>query len=451
MKSLERIAVRYACSLALVGACGGSDIQGVQDAAVVRYDVGQVDAPVDSGVPMSISVTLKNQPTTPATFGFAVAYQDGAGAWQVPSPADTNDTFTFTVTSPTWAFAWMCATPTAGKLTPQVNIFGAAVAERTSYTQTIPAACTDRVVSPVTLTVDVTNLPATTTGTYYATFAGVTAAMTAGATGTGSFTIAVAPGTHDLVVGHNANTVTTGAGSADVLTDLTVVQRALDLTANQTVTVDFSQAIAPQSVVDTASVKITSTTTLVTANGTAVKLGSVSTSPYSSDELATSQGLASDVYVQQLSTAAAGAAAFVQAWAASPVAMTFTAPAALGTVTSSELSMTPYPIVQTSWPVYTDAIGYRWQATQPATGTATVAWTTQLTPGYVGGAPSYSMPDLSAIAGWSSSLGLVVGTPVSIRAIAMTSSLGAADFPFVAKPAVGTQRTQLTGIVTLTP
>jgi hypothetical protein len=113
--------------------------------------------------------------------------------------------------------------------------------------------------------------------------------------------------------------------------------------------------------------------------------------------------------------------------------------------------------VMTSWAAYAGAVGYGWGVNQTPTlqqcGTTpcTVTWTAALSPGVLGSMPTYTMPDLSALAGWSAGLQLQPGIPVGGAVQAMTSSVGPSDFPQVTPPAAGTQRVFARADYTLTP
>ena len=400
-----------------------------------------IDAPL--GEPTVIAVTLHNIPTQPSKYGFIAAYQDGTGAWQ-PAPVPTNDLYQFTVYSPSWGFAWGCATPTSGG--PQVNVYGFGVTEKTTLSLTAPSTCTDRGTAPVTLTVNASNLPAAATQ-YIATFAGTTGTLAAGtASGTGTVALQVTPGKRDLVLVHNANTVTSGAGSTDVIADQAAITRSVNVTGDMTVAVDFSTAAATQTFPVTATGKVTVTATLSTSDGSSVKLVNDTTTPYEANALAASQGATTDLYELQMSSSTTGATAFVQTWSDAMAAQAYTAPTPLGVVAASEVATTPYPILSTTWQAYADALYYKWTANQ-----ATLAWSATLSPDYVGAIPTYQMPDLSAIPGWSQDLQLAFGTAVTGKVFALTSSAGATDLPFVGRPLAGTLRTEVTNAFSVTP
>jgi hypothetical protein len=64
--------------------------------------------------------------------------------------------------------------------------------------------------------------------------------------------------------------------------------------------------------------------------------------------------------------------------------------------------------------------------------------------------PSYTMPDLSHLPGWSQALQFVAGTMATGGVTAMTSSAGAMDFP-PSPPAAGTKRVFAHSTFTVTP
>jgi hypothetical protein len=437
---VSNLFVRSAC--VILAACGGGGGSlATPDAHTPTPDAAPV---ADGDLGTAVAVTLHNVPTTPATFGFVAAYQDGSNPWQV-APAPVDDVYTLPIQSSTWSFAWLCTTPSSPLTTPQVNVFGFAIADRTTLTQTVTSACTDRgSTAEVTLTVDVSNLPADATGTYFATFAGGTSAMTPGTDPTtGTFTFQVAPGKHDLIVAHNSNTVTAGSGATDVVADSAVVQRAIDVTADQTVDVDYTGAVATRSVpiAATTTDKVSVIAMLDTANGTTPKLVNDATSTFEANALATSQVLTTDLYELQVTSSTTSASMVVQSWSPTLSAQTYVEPQGLGVVAASELGAVPYPRVATTWLPYPNALYYRWQISQTRP-SSTVTWIATISPAVAGASPSYQLPDFTTFAGWAG-LQLTTGN-VSGKVTAFTSSLGAADFPFESRPPSGTLRTEVT-------
>ncbi|HEX3758942.1 MAG TPA: hypothetical protein VHW23_09560 [Kofleriaceae bacterium] len=111
----------------------------------------------------------------------------------------------------------------------------------------------------------------------------------------------------------------------------------------------------------------------------------------------------------------------------------------------TKAATTPYPIFTSTWPAYANAVGYTWTLAQtPPVATCggaacTITWTASLSPGAVGAMPSYTMPDLSQLPGWSTALAFATGTMATGEVTAMTSTAGAMDFPSK-PPAAGTKR-----------
>jgi hypothetical protein len=107
--------------------------------------------------------------------------------------------------------------------------------------------------------------------------------------------------------------------------------------------------------------------------------------------------------------------------------------------------------------VYAGAVGYTWFAAQvPSLGqcggqSCQIVWAALLSPGVSGIMPAYTMPDLSALAGWNPALQLVPGVLAGGSAAAQTSSVGAADFPPATPPADGTLRLFVRSDYTVTP
>jgi hypothetical protein len=193
----------YLLAFVLAAACGGSN-SGSNADAPDGDSLGGGDTL--GGNPTTVTVTLTNLPTTPATYTFLAAYEDGAGAWQL-APAPTADTYSFTINSPVWAFAWTCIVPNSNPVIARVELAYFAVAEKTSLTENVPIGCTDRIT--------------------YVGVGGTVSNMNNGGAGftvaygartnqvnrtTGQFGVESPPGPHDLFIAHGA---LTGNGIAD--------------------------------------------------------------------------------------------------------------------------------------------------------------------------------------------------------------------------------------------
>ncbi len=404
---------------------------------------GNGDGP-GGGNPTTVMVTLVNHPTNASMYTFLAAYQDGAAAWHL-APAPSGDIYSMTINSPVWGFAWTCIDPTTKAARVQLAYF--TVAEKTSITETIPAECTDRV-TRVGVSGTVTNLPAQ--GTFLATFAARTVAVTRGTGNTGdTFTMMAASGAHDLLV----TTGTLAAGS--ISTDTAGIVRGVTAPTT-TATLDWSTAKAVTSAavtVPTGTTGVTAATTLYTAGGTQMTLVAGSTAPYTTVGLDASLAMTGDIYDQAVVERGNGSVASVENWTTTIAAQTYTPPTPLGGATSSVPTTTPYPEIMTTWNAYSNAVGYAWDARQGGTtpGGTNVRWTTLFGPGYVGSSPKFQMPDLSGLTGWSASLQLVAGTQVVGTSAAMVSSGGASDFPPAAIAVAGTVRTTASSNWTVTP
>jgi hypothetical protein len=141
-----------------------------------------------------------------------------------------------------------------------------------------------------------------------------------------------------------------------------------------------------------------------------------------------------------------------------PSAQTYPSPPALGGAIATVPVTTPYPEVKTVWTAYANAVGYTWSASQPLTaaqcGSAnpcTVSWSTAISAGYAGSQPSFQMPNLSQLAGWSASFQFVPGTTVSGEVFAQTSSAGESDFPPALPALGGTNRRFASSSYSVTP
>lgn len=337
-----------------------------------------------------------------------------------------------------------------------------AVAEQTSLTQDILARCTDRV-TYVELSGTISHLPTGTgAGTFRVAYNGNSIFITkAAGNTTGTYDMLVAPGTADLLILHGTDQNTPG----DFLVDHAIVQRDVAVTAATVQDVDLNNTtqVATQKL----TVKLASgftptssetTTDLFTGNGTVVAVADL-TKTLASAALASSQAAAGDVYDQRVTVALTATQSVTLATAAAtPADVTIAAPTPLGapmTMTTSTASP-PYPMFTSTWPGYASAVGYTWTLTQtpPAAGcggaNCTITWTASVSPGAVGAMPSYTMPDLSQLPGWSKGLQLVAGTMATGEVTAMTSSAGAMDFP-PKPPVTGTNRVFAHSTFTVTP
>ena len=404
----------------------------------------------------TIHVTLNHHPTNAAMFSYLVAYQDGSSAWQL-APAPSGDTYSFNVNSPSWGVAWTCignaAPQTGGGQIRQVTEAHFAVAERTSLTMDVPPRCTDSPPATVALTGTVTNRGGG--GFWLVDFGGKTGFVNPQ---TGTYRVDANPGTADVVLLHVQSN---GGIGGDFTTTEALVDRAVTVNAATTHDLDASVVIATQAfnvnVIVPNNGRAVATTLLYSAGGTTATMDRTSQS-FESDVLADTQGVSGDVYDQQITVTSSGQTAIETTATATPGDQTFTAPAPLGGATSQVTSTTPYPIIHTTWASYPSTIGYVWNATQTLTPQqcgantpCTVVWTSLLSPGVTGMSPGYTMPDFSALAGWSANLAFVAGTMVTGYAEAGKSSAGATDYPPVTPPPAGTQRTYVRSAFTVTP
>jgi hypothetical protein len=181
-------------------------------------------------------------------------------------------------------------------------------------------------------------------------------------------------------------------------------------------------------------------------------------SPHVTNGLSASQAMTGDVYNLQILVGDSGNTAITQDWTATPASKTFSAPTALGALTTTVPSTTPYPVIKTTWQAYANTIGYTWSGTQTLTAVqcgitipCTITWNAALSPGYIGTATEYQMPNLSSLAGWSTDLQLKTGISVAGFVTANTSSRGPQDFPLVSPAPAGTQRVVVATDWTSTP
>lgn len=432
---------------AIVAGCGGGDTRSTGD-----------DGGSDGTNPNATKImfTLNHAPSNVEAFTFVAAYQDGNGAWK-PATARSGDTYTFDVSSATWGFAYTCQVNVrvAGVVTSVGDVveyhFG--VAERTSLTEDVLARCTDRI-TYVELSGNISNR--TTAGTYRVAYSG--SAVVVNKT-TGNYDMLVTPGTADLMVLHGTDRNTAG----DILVDGAIVQRNVTVNAATTLNVAGNTTTQPQSLsvsVSGAGAPISSATTtnLFTGNGTAVAMADLTRTPLTSIALASKQVAAGDVYDQRVTVELVKDQAVTTTTATTtPAAVSITAPTPLGATTTTSAATTPYPMFKSTWPGYAGAVGYTWTLAQtlPAAGcssapSCTIRWTARVSPGAVGAMPSYTMPDLSPVTGWSKALQLVKGAMATGEVTAMTSSAGALDFP-PNPPLAGTKRVFAHSTFTVTP
>jgi hypothetical protein len=418
--------VRGALALALAAACGSSTNKS-PDARIDGPPVSP-DAPTQT-----ITFTLTGRPNVAATFSFVAAYQDGTGPWQL-APPPSGDTYTFSVASPTWSFAWTCVTA----IDRTVMMYRFAVAERTSLTDQLTGLCTDRNPTPVALSGTISNAPAMgSIGVAWGSYS-VDAVGNAY-----TFDPGVAPATHDLVAVHRPPFTTS------YVADSAVVQRGLAVAASTTAPIDFRNAPATQTAAITGvpanGIVLSGVTT---ASGTYVDLSYYTAPPatggYLAAGLAASQAAAGDVYSQLIVAGQLNS----ETYDAAVTAHTFVAPPSMGFASSSVASNMPYPQIRTTWPAYPSAVGYTWSASQNLTASqcgstvaCTVSWDAFLSPGAVTASPRFQMPDLSALSGWDPRLAFQTGTLGAVFMGAEWSSAGATDFPPVAYPPAGTART----------
>jgi hypothetical protein len=433
----------YLLAFALVAACGGSNSSTNNGDANNGGD-GTASGDSLGGSPSTVTVTLTNQPATPATYSFLAAYQDGAGAWQL-APAPSGDTYTLTINAPVWGFAWTCIVPNSNPVIARVELAYFTVAEKTSLTESIPVGCTDRIMN-AGVGGTVANLQNGGNGYRVSFDAANRAVMTIG-----TFGVETPPGMHDLFITHAGGTG--GRGPVDGAVRATATAPASG------VALDWNTQVATVATTVTAPQGAFVTTTLYSSGGTQVSLGASAAAGNVGStlvtSLGTSQGASGDIYSMSATTIAQGASATSEVWANAPSALTFTAPAALGGATSAVASQTPYPIIMTTWNAYANAIGYAWDIKQgqggSVGGASPLEWTAIVGPGYVGASPKFQMPDLSTLTGWSAAYQPTTGNPVLGTVGGTTSSAGAADFPTVNPAPNGTTRTLVTSGWTVTP
>lgn len=434
--------IRLLAALAVLGtACDGA-AGGAPDAPGTGTDDGGGDPTADSpmATPRTIELTLTNRPNNASVFSFLVAYQDGSAGWKL-APAPTGDTYTFEVTAPSYGVAYTCIGSVAGGNTTPVQLRAVtsahfAIAERTQVTLDVPSRCSDRAQNTVALSGQITNRPLG--GVILVQYGARTVLASAQS---GFFTMQVPAGTRDLIALHAVP-----QGNGDFLVDESVTIRDLAVTGPTTKSINFDTAQPTDDYAVDVSVdapRVVTTTTLYTANGTQGTITRLDEA-WETDALPSSQRRTSDVYDVSISVSRFGRNETVTRASSTPGPVAYTEPAPLGDVTSAVASTTPYPTVETSWPAYTEAVGYTWTASQDDTcdgfgqSCATV-WTAYLSPGVTGAAPAYRMPDLSALTGWKSAFELDESSAIAGSVTATRSSAGPDDFP-TGIPASGTQR-----------
>ena len=399
--------------------------------------------------PTNVTLTMHHKPNNAAQFSYLVAYQDGSGPWAL-APAPSGEAYTLPIYAPVYAIAWTCISAGAqtNSTLRQVSELQFAISERTALTVEVPPRCSDAFTTA--------NLHGTITNTGIATTYTVKwGDRTAAANQQGQYAMQVVPGTHDLVVFAGSSFSTGG----DVVVTDAIVQRNVTVTAATQVDVDGSDEESVQSFAVNnlyGGTKQTASTTLY-ANGTMAALVTDSSFPFENESLADDQMAAADVYDQQMTITSLGAIASSSSATATPSDETWADVPALGTVTGTS-TMAPNPRVTSTWTHYPNAVGYAWGGTQIPTGggcganggTCSIVWTALLSAGVIGDQGTYTMPDLSALAGWNPALQMVAGTHIGGGVQAMTST-ATGDFPALVPPTVGTKRTFATGEFSVTP
>jgi hypothetical protein len=445
-------------------ACGGKNGAGNNDAGGGDDDGGKpIDAgpvidviPGDAG-PAVVRITLTDRPSDPSQFEFLVAYQDGDGAW-MEAPPPVGDTYSFTVASGRYGYAWTChqQANTGGNGTELhlVKLGMFAVSEHTHVIEQIPAGCTDAVPTS-SLNGTIANRPAIG-GRFFVTW-GATSVGVEGISG--GYSMAVDPGTHDLIVGH----AVAGNVVGDAIVDSQVVVRNVTVSANGTTkNVDFANAPKAQTFAVTiptpGQTRASTNTVLYTANGTTQTMVRDTAGPFETNALAQAQMSPNDTYEQVMSVAAGAATAVTSSATSAPAAIAFTAPQALGLVSINTATKVPYPQLASGWQAYPGAVGYQWNAVQNAANgplgcilnQCLIVWTASIGAGWTGTSTKFQMPDLSAVPGWVTGYQPLEGVAVNGDTRALTSTAGGADFPFD-PPAPGTKRVDVRTAWTTTP
>jgi hypothetical protein len=420
----------------LACACGSSGSGGA-DASGGGGDDGGGEA-TDGLVagPHTIELTLTNRPNNAAPYSFVVAYQDGGAPWKV-APAPAGDVYSFEVTAPSYGVMYACTGTVPGTAFTQartVNLAHFAVAERTKVTLDVPQRCSDRFANTVTLSGSVTNRPQG--GVIVVQYGNRTAFAS---NQTGVFAMQVPIGVHDLMVFHSVP-----EGNGDFYDDEAVTLRDFAVNGPTSKTIDFStsQTMDYYDVtVDVMNARIVASTVLYTANGTQ---GTITREAgmWETDALPDALRRSTDVYDQSIAVLTIGHGSTITNATSNPGPIEYVAPPPLGDVTATISTDQPYPIVETAWSEYPEAVGYTWLAQQDdvcsGSTTCTLTWTAYLSPGVTGMSPSYRVPDLTTVTGWKAEYELVsAGIGGSVTAIRSTA--GATDFP-TGIPAAGTQR-----------
>jgi hypothetical protein len=444
--------MRWLLAAVFILGCGGHDGGAPDGGTTGDGSPGDGDQGDGAHGGTTVHLTLTNRPDHPDQTSFLVAYQDGAGPWQV-APAPNGDTYALPINSPSYGVAWTCVAQTTGQNGPtslrQVTEAHFAITERTDLTMDVPPRCTDRAPQTVALTGTVQNRES---GYYVVNFGDRTGIVT----NQGTFHIETPPGTHDVVLRHLQFSTST----SDYAISETVVDRGIAVTGPTQHDLDASLVVATQSfnvdVQTSFNTRVQATTLLYSAGGTNAIMNRL-TNNFESVALDPTEADGGDVYDQQIQVSASGQTAIVTNATSTPSDQTFTAPTPLGDATSQVASMGAYPMITTTWAPYDGTNGYQWVAAQqPFQGCGgntgcTIVWSAFLSPGVTGASPGYQMPDLSGLTGWDPALAFIGGSQVTGYAEADMSTGGTGDFPLVTPPPAGTQRTIVRSAFTVTP
>jgi len=435
-----------AVMVAAVAAC--SNNQTKRDDGGAGSDSGD-----DSASSTPITVTLTNRPADATKAWFVAAYQDGDGPWKL-APAANGDTYSFSISSATYGFAYTCIAPEPGLTAYSefryVGITRFAISERTNLTIAMPRRCASVGAANVALSGTVSGLD--TNGTFSVVFGNAFADVDAS---TGSYQLMTPPGTHDLIVLRRQKVI----GSAERIVDRTYVQRSFTVSSAMTANIDFAMSTPTQSFPVTVASSGGASTILHSAGGTLTDLTNVYLPPLESRALAVSQAMTGDLYQQSMGISNSYNGATQTLSTSAPTAQTWTStPPPLGSSTPFIASNTPYPQVTASWAPYADAIGYTLFFTQTISATRCVTatpclivWQASLSPEVAGSAPAYQMPDFSAVPGWDGLFEPFATTEIGVSVTAHLSSAGPQDFP-LASPAVdGTVQTSVWSSYMVTP
>jgi hypothetical protein len=422
--------------LVFVVACTGADDGASDDANPSGMGDGKADEPTP---PTTITVRLTDR--TSGVSNFIAAYQEGTKPWQA-APAPAGDTYTFVVTAPTWSFAWACANKVGEEWHADAHVMSYATSEMKSLV--VPEGC-PHAIKTIKVGGTVTNAPI---GPRYSVYWGERSGGTLqNGTNTFTFELQRQPGTHDLYAA--THQFVEAAGSA--VTKLAVTRGVVATTNISNATVDFATALPttpplPVTIDASSSERTTALTYLYDASGTQIDLDNTWLGPpHTTRGIAASQLSPGSVYAQTAAAHLCPASAIrgqycdqrkVERWTSSISAHQVTLPAPLGPVTAtvSGASLTA------SWPAYPGATGYTWIAYQGYD--PYPFWTGTVGRELAGNAPRFTIPDLSALAGWE----LYVLKPASGTSVingvvsAHVSSLGIGDFPPVTPAPAGTNR-----------